>query len=205
MYGRLRNGEGIDLNTGEGTVKAYCTREGTTKVYRIEPGADLAYAVFEDKDLALANLPWANMSHTHLSRTNLQGANLERANLENAKMWGVNLMGANLQNADLKHTVLKGANLAYANLTGAEFSRHTEMDSTTNLFRATVDPEAAEIIYLYTEHPPERLQLKITGRTPNPSYGYNYEEDPYDDLSGGFGYARMTNPGHRHHRRGYGR
>jgi hypothetical protein len=43
------------------------------------------------------------------------------------------------------------------------------------------------------------------GRTPNPGYGYNYEADPYDDLSGGFGYARMTNPGHRHHRRGYGR
>ena len=43
------------------------------------------------------------------------------------------------------------------------------------------------------------------GRTPNPGYGYNYEEDPYDDAAGGFGYGRVMNPGHRHHRRGYGR
>lgn len=42
------------------------------------------------------------------------------------------------------------------------------------------------------------------GRTPNP-YGYNYEGDPYDDDAGGFGYGRVMNPGHRHHRRGYGR
>jgi hypothetical protein len=44
-----------------------------------------------------------------------------------------------------------------------------------------------------------------SGRISNPDYGYNYEEDPYDDSSGGFGYGRVMNPGHRHHRRGYGR
>ena len=43
------------------------------------------------------------------------------------------------------------------------------------------------------------------GRVMNPDYGYNYEEDPYDDAAGGFGYGRVMNPGHRHHRRGYGR
>jgi hypothetical protein len=39
-----------------------------------------------------------------------------------------------------------------------------------------------------------RMFKEHEARASNPDYGYNYEEDPYDDLSGGFGYGRATNP-----------
>jgi hypothetical protein len=163
MYGRHRNGEGIDYQTGEGIVKGY----------RIGPGADLRGANLEHQDLALANLGWANLAGAFLAGANLQGANLERADL-NTSLWGANLVGANLEGADFRGARLKsGANLAYANLTGVYNLERAEMDSRTNFFRATVDPETAEIIYSYTGHSPERLQLKINPptRTPNPGYG----------------------------------
>jgi hypothetical protein len=160
---------------------------GSVSGYRIAPGADLE---------------GANLSGAHLEGANLQDANLQHANLVGAFLSGSILVGANLAGADLRGAYLVGAVLMDANLTGANLTGAVLMGA--NFYCATLDPAHVPLIEAASRQMLASIRVN-PGRTPNPDYGYNYEEDPYDDLSGGFGYARMTNPGHRHHRRGYGR
>ena len=57
MYGRHRNGLGIDHETGEGTV----TGKGDGREYEIGPRADLRGADLRFADLAFANLTDADL------------------------------------------------------------------------------------------------------------------------------------------------
>ena len=178
---------------------------GTVKGYRIGPGVDLLDA---------------NLMQADLRRANLEGASLPRANLYAADLRGACLIGADLSGADLKRADLRGADLMGADLDGAYFygakvdpeqMRLIEAASREMLASIIVDDQFSlgDVAHFSTytdEVPGEESHLPYKpGRFENPGYGYNYEEDPYDDAAGGFGYGRVTNPHHLGHHRGYGR
>ena len=85
MYGRHRNGLGIDPQTGEGTVIGSNGRK-----YEIGPGADLSGA-----DLRYAVLAFANLADADLTGANLHKADLTGADLRGAKLRGADLLGVN--------------------------------------------------------------------------------------------------------------
>ena len=172
MYGRHRNGLGIDPATGTGTVIGSDGRK-----YEIGPGADLTEADLTGAYLTGANLSGANLRDARLidacltGATDLTGADLTGADLIGAHLVGAHLSGANLFMANLAGADLTGAHLFMANLKGANF---------TNAF---VDPEHVPLIE--AAHREVVLSLKVGGRTPNPEFGPRrapgYTED-YADL-----------------------
>ena len=143
MYGRHRNGLGIDHETGEGTVTGVDGRE-----YEIGPRADLRGADLRYADLAFANLTDANLTDADLVGADLMGANLTEADLTRANLEGANLRGANLSGADLER----------AKLAGASF-----MD-------ATADPRHIPLIEAAAR---EMISTIYVGHTPNPGYGHH--------------------------------
>ena len=193
MYGRHRNGLGIDPATGTGTVIGSDGKE-----YEIGPGADLTgailwganltganltgailrkaklgEAILEGADLTGAKLEWADLTLADLENTILEGANLTGAWMAAANLGEANLRNSSLHGADLHGAFLKGADLTGANLNGASFGF------------ATVDPEHIQLIE--NEHrqmmstlnsfhsnvtPVPRPRKVISpGRIPNPGYG----------------------------------
>ena len=142
MYGRHRNGLGIDPETGTGTVIGSDGKE-----YEIGPRADLRGA-----DLRYADLFFAN-----LTDADLVGANLAGANLSGAELKGANLTDANLEGADLSFAGLDDADLTGAYLVGA------------HLLGATVDPHHVPLIE--AAHRETISSLKVNGRTSAPGYG----------------------------------
>ena len=99
MYGRHRNGLGIDPETGEGTVTGL--EDG--REYEIGPRADLRGA-----DLRYADLAFANLTDADLVGADLQDASLTDAFLSGAKLEGAKLAGASFRYAtvDPKHIPL---------------------------------------------------------------------------------------------------
>ena len=90
MYGRHRNGLGIDPATGTGTVIGSDGNE-----YRIAPGADLRGAQLAGSILTGADLSGADLS----------GADLTDADLVDAKLPFCVLYGAVLGGAELSHAI----------------------------------------------------------------------------------------------------
>jgi hypothetical protein len=189
-------------------------------------GADLSGAFMQDGSLFQANLKRANLSCAMLMDSDLCEVDLSKAYLQDTSFASSILYGAKVDGA-----ILQSCNFGQAGLQGIDFSR-AKMIEGSSFWHATIDPSQADLIRAELARAYNTITFKseltygprvlkrrtpnpgygynyeadpYDGRVPNPGYGYNYEADPYDDLSGGFGYARMTNPGHRHHRRGYGR
>jgi hypothetical protein len=170
---------------------------GIVNGYQIGPGAKLHGAKLAGANLAGANLVVANLRNADLSGANLAGANLEGAGLSGANFVGANLEGADLRGADLFRAFVEEHHVPLIEAAQREIISSLSIRGRSNsMSRMAMRPDGTPYVV---------YDVRDYDRTPNPGYGYNYEEDPYDDLSGGFGYARMTNPGHRHHRRGYGR
>ena len=111
MYGRHRNGLGIDPKTGTGTVIGSDGRQ-----YGIRMGTNL-----EGARLAGVDLRGANLESSLLSGVDLRGANLSGANLRSTRLWDANLMGANLEGANLSFAYLNDADLTDANIEGTNF------------------------------------------------------------------------------------
>ena len=180
------------LVNGKGVVNGYHIMPNAFLVSANLSGADLQSADLRDSFLTLADLSGAFLVNADLRDTDLRGADLRTANLS----------GANLAGADLM-----GANFAYATVDPAhvpliEAAKRIEIESLT-LGEPIMKMRPDGTPYLSTRK--VRAKSIEDDRSENPGYGYNYEEDPYDDLSGGYGYGRVMNPGHLHHRRGYGR
>ena len=215
----------LDKKTGVGVVNGY----------NIGPGADLRKAKLRYTNLRYADLRGADLRGADLEGAYLQDALLNDANLEGATTYlavfaEADLTGANLSRLNATETCFSGALLYGANVEGAVLDQcnffqaglqgvdlYTARGITGAIFNyASVERHQVDLIkrsLLETLHSlkldsPRKYSeshAKRIGRTSNPDYGYNYEEDPYDDAAGGFGYGRVMNPGHRHHRRGYGR
>ena len=87
MYGRHRNGLGIDPATGGGTVIGADGKE-----YRIDPERDLQIG----KNLEGANLAGVNLAGVRLERARMRGVDLTGADLRGADLQGANLTGATM-------------------------------------------------------------------------------------------------------------
>ena len=138
MYGRRRNGLGIDPATGTGTVIGSDGKE-----YQIGPGARLHAASLEGANLVGANLEGAYLQHANLEHANLRGANLTRANLNSS-----NLSAADLRDAKLYNTSFVFANLTLAKIEGLTFDGDLITDITWPegyTLTASVNPDAGEI------------------------------------------------------------
>ena len=179
--------------------------------------AILVEANLEGADLTNANLQRADLTGADLTAARLSRADLRGADINVASMIGVSLNGARVDPEHIPiiessyritlRTLRVSPERSYEDTVhyppveayGYPLTRRASPDDIAAM-DAAMDAAAMDRALFGDEEDGED-----DGRTSNPGYGYNYEADPYDDLSGGFGYARMTNPGHRHHRRGYGR
>ena len=85
MYGRHRNGLGIDPATGGGTVIGADGKE-----YRIDPERDLQIG----KNLEGANLAGVNLAGVRLERARMRGVDLTGADLTDTDFAGASLTGA---------------------------------------------------------------------------------------------------------------
>ena len=195
MYGRHRNGEGIDPETGTGTVIGLDGKE-----YRIGPGADLRRAILRGADLTRANLRGADLTEASLSTARLIAADLVDAIISTKLALGANFAAADLRGADLTNSNFRNANFNSANLLGADLTGANLLCA--SFANATVDPHHVPLIEAAKRA--EIESLRVNGRTPNHHrtgiLSEDYPMDPYNkDLDKAFDpydrYWRTGNPG----------